>query len=108
MLKRIIHIVLLLVITTSLVTAGNDLPADKAIAKLVTGKVIDKVSGEELAGVEVKIEGKTVYTDLNGNFTTTILENKTEAIVKFVSYTDASITVDAYSYSSLIVELESR
>lgn len=108
MIKNILYSILFIVVTVTNVTAGNDLPTDKANAKLVSGKVIDKLSGEELAGVEIKIEGKTLYTDLNGNFTTTIFENKTEATVKFVSYTDTKITVDAYSYNSLIVELESR
>lgn len=76
--------------------------------KLVYGKVIDKKSGEEIAGAEIRIQDKIVYTDLNGNFSASINTVKTEAIVTFVSYNNTKVNVDPFSYSEIIVELEAK
>ena len=40
--------------------------------KLISGKVIDKISGEEIAGAEIQIGEKKVYSDLNGNFSAVV------------------------------------
>lgn len=47
-------------------------PVESQVAtqSILTGKITDKLSGEELVGVLVRIEGtnETCYTDFNGNF----------------------------------------
>jgi ATP-dependent Zn protease len=95
-------------IVTLVAFAGNYTDNEKNKTRLISGKVIDKVSGEEIAGAEIKLGDKIIYTDLNGNFSTTINTNKPELIVKFISYNDTKITVDTFSYNSLVIELASE
>lgn len=91
------------------VNAGtNDKALENKGKKLISGKVIDKVSGEELAGAEIKIEGQIYYSDLNGNFSAMIPMSQQKAIVKFTSYLDSEIQLDPLSFSPLIVELQGK
>lgn len=52
--------------------AGNDdKKSENTVAnKNLSGKVVDKINGEALAGVKVQIDGtdQVVYTDFDGNF----------------------------------------
>jgi hypothetical protein len=97
------------ILTSSLLFAGNgDKISKETSTKLVSGKVIDKVSGEEIAGAEIKIDGKTIYTDLNGHFLTNIHLSATKAVVSSLSYNDANLTIAPFSYSELVIELESK
>ena len=91
-------------ITVSIARNSNDNKGDR----LISGKVIDKKSGEEIAGAEIKIRDKVIYSDINGNFSVNIDAEKTEAEVKFVSYNDIKINIDPFSYNSIVVELESK
>lgn len=86
--------------------AGN--VGDRESTKVISGKVVDKKSGEEIAGAEVKINNVTFYTDLNGNFSAIIHTLKTEAFISFVSYVDSKINIDPFSYNTIVVELESK
>ncbi len=89
--------------------AGNgEMPGDKESARLISGKVIDKTSGEEIAGAELKIADKTIYTDLNGNFLTTISSTATSATVSSISYNQATIAIDQFSYGEMVISLESN
>lgn len=85
--------------------SGNHTDNEKNKTHLISGKVIDKVSGEEIAGAEIKLGDKIIYTDLNGNFSANININKPELIVKYISYNDTKITVDTFSYNALVIEL---
>ena len=102
-------LILVVSLITNLVVAGNGIDnKDATNTKLVSGKVVDKISGEEIAGAEIKIADKIVYTDLNGNFSANINVSKTEVVVSFISYNDTNVNIDPFSYSALVVELESR
>lgn len=102
-------LILVVSLITNLVVAGNGIDNKEAAnTKLISGKVIDKVSGEEIAGAEIKIADKIVYSDLNGNFSASINIAKTEAIVSFVSYNDTKVNIEPFSYNTLVVELESK
>ncbi len=97
------------ILTSSFIYAGNgDKTNSETNTKLVSGKVIDKVSGEEIVGAEIKIEGMVVYTDLNGKFLTNIRISTTEAVVSSVSYKDANLTIAPFSFNEIIIELESK
>ena len=99
-------IISLFIISGSLAFAGNPTTSnEKTSTKIVSGKVIDKSSGEEIAGAEIRIAGKTIYSDLNGNFSILIPIAKQTAIVKFVSYADTEITIDPVSYAPVVIEL---
>lgn len=63
----------------------------------VSGKILDAVTGELLAGVAVSLEetDKIVYTDFNGNFKFTGLTPGEYTIkTTFISYQETSSRVD--------------
>ncbi len=63
--------------------------APAIVASSLTGKVIDKTSGEELAGVAVKLEGTkhVAFSDFEGNFSfNNINPGNYKLIVEFISY----------------------
>lgn len=95
-----------IIATTSFANGNND--AEKNTTKLVSGKIIDKVSGEEIAGAEIKIGEQIVYSDLNGNFSASINIAKTEAQISFISYAETKININPYSYTPLVIELEQQ
>lgn len=80
--------------------------------KLISGKVIDKISGEEIAGAEIQIGEKKVYSDLEGNFSAVIPAYpniyKVEAAVNYVSYNQTCVTIDLFSYNPLVIEIASK
>ncbi|MES2286442.1 MAG: hypothetical protein V4547_12200 [Bacteroidota bacterium] len=97
------------ILITSVAIAGNSNSIkEKDNTKLISGKVVDKVSGEEIAGAEIKIDNKIIYTDLNGNFIASINSSKTEAFVTFVSYNNAKVNIEPFSYTPIVIELESK
>lgn len=104
------HILTFLILFVGIVAyAGNNTnDKEKTETQLISGKVIDKVSGEEIAGAEIKLGDKIIYTDLNGNFSTTVQINKTELVVKYISYNDTKITIDSFSYDTIIIEIASN
>ena len=95
-------------------TANNPIAGspDHVSTKLVYGKVIDKVSGEEIAGAEIQIGEKKVYSDLEGNFSAHVFTDKTalqiEAAVNYISYNEACITIDLFSYTPLVIEITAK
>ena len=55
----------------------------------VSGKVLDKITGEALVGVKVSVEGseKTVYTDFEGNFEIeNVRPGNIELTASYISY----------------------
>jgi hypothetical protein len=97
------------ILIASIAVAGNSNNIkEKDNTKLISGKVIDKTSGEEIAGAEIKIDNKIIYTDLNGNFMANVNSTKTEAFVTFVSYNDVKVNIEPFSYTAIVIELESK
>lgn len=106
--KKIILTIVISVVA-NFVSAGNGDDAKYAVStKLVAGKVIDKVSGEEIAGAAIKIADKVYYSDLNGNFSALVETVKTEATVNSISYNESKINIDPFSYEQITIELESK
>ncbi|MFL5765817.1 MAG: carboxypeptidase-like regulatory domain-containing protein [Bacteroidia bacterium] len=105
--KKILSFVCILISVQMVVGAGDTKSGENV--KLVTGKVVDKISGEEIAGAEVKINDKVLHTDLEGNFSVMVGTAGTEqALVSFISYNDQKINIDTHSYAQLVIELESK
>jgi hypothetical protein len=111
------YVLILVIFLTSNIQAGNspvNSPTTSSIpsTKLITGKVIDKTSGEEIAGAEILIGEKKIYSDLEGNFSAIIPTNtvtsKIEAAVNYISYNEACIQIDLYSYTPLVIEIVSK
>lgn len=102
-------LILVVSLITNLVLAGNGIDNKNVTnTKLVSGKVVDKISGEEIAGAEIKIADNIVYSDLNGNFSANILVVKSEVVVTFISYNDTKVNIDPFSYKSILIELQSK
>ena len=108
--KRIILFALLILTSNNISLAGNGENKDvkgkeSNNSKIISGKVVDVNSKEEIAGAEIIISNQKVYTDLSGNFSVVISTLTTEATVKYISYKDSNIKVDPFSYSSLVIEI---
>lgn len=101
-LKRGIAAIVLLIVTTTIITAAN-----------IKGRVIDGQTREPLIGASVQaIGGNGAITDVDGNFNITGLkEGKYSITVKYVSYKTLDIdgvrTQDHSSRDSLVIEMES-
>jgi hypothetical protein len=62
---------------------------EKKIGNTLSGKVVDKITGEALAGVEIKLMGTEIktYTDFEGNFELKNLSTGAHALkVDYISY----------------------
>jgi len=75
----------------------------------MTGKVIDKITGETLAGVMVELEGtdKYVFSDFDGNFTFEDLKpTEYNLTLSLISYEKSKIKVNLKKEDKLEVKLE--
>jgi hypothetical protein len=111
---RTLFLTLVIFLITNSIQAGNS-PVSfttAASSKLITGKIIDKISGEEIAGAEIQIGEKKIYSDLEGNFSAIVSTDastgKIEAAVNYISYNEACVQIDLYSYKPLVIEIVSK
>ena len=68
---------------------GNVETRNSSATKAIQGKVIDKITGEALAGVAIKLQGTNsiAFTDFEGNFSINGITSGTyDLAVMFVSY----------------------
>ena len=106
---KIFIITLFAIITGSFAIAGELTSRDKKDnVKIISGKVIDKNTGEEIVGAEIKIDNKIIYTDLNGDFIASINPKETEVAISFISYNNAKINIEPFSYKKIVIELEAK
>ncbi|MCP9611821.1 carboxypeptidase-like regulatory domain-containing protein [Coprobacter tertius] len=63
----------------------------------VSGNVYDMVAGESLTGVTVSVNGKKVFTDMDGNFS-----------IPEVTGTECEIKVSMISYKPLVLKVPVR
>lgn len=114
--KKLILIALLsvFVLNVSVVAAKEASPAKTTEAAVVTatelkGIVFDKSTNETLAGASITVNGKKLYTDLDGNFTLPASSNGIcELKISMISYEDKVLTVDMNKQTSLKIELNQR
>ena len=72
--KKLVLLIIVVLTVGSFTFAAekSSKPVDSQVAvqSILSGKITDKLSGEELAGVLVRIEGteESCYTDFEGNF----------------------------------------
>ena len=114
--KRINQILILVGLVSSLNTVmavenENSSSADKAMTRTVKGHVTDRISGEALTGVAVKINNsnETVYTDFEGNFEIeNVVPGQYELSVSFISYKniDQVLKVDRLNDNNVNLEIE--
>jgi len=107
--KKQFLLILLFYITPALFCfSGNNEKESKKSGDnthIVCGKIVDSTTKEEIAGAEIIIGDKKVYSDLSGNFSIAINSANTEATVKFISYKDSKIKIQSFSYETVIIEI---
>jgi hypothetical protein len=106
--KKSVLIAVTVLLVNILIAGNSDKNRDTVNSRLVSGKVIDKKSGEEIAGAEVRINDKIVYTNLSGNFSASMSTSETSILISFISYSDTTINIDPFSFNDIVVELESK
>lgn len=81
-------------------------PQTKVVTRLLTGKVLDKQSGNPLPGATVKIKGTTLgtATDVDGKFSLNVATEVTALEVSFIGYKTIEIAVG--KKSDFIISME--
>lgn len=102
----------LMILISSAAFAGEDGETSKAKNNAnISGTVMDKSSGENLAGVEIRVENTDIvcYSDLEGNFTIDELKpGSYNLILSYISYNKSfveNIQVDVGENKKLNVHL---
>ena len=115
--KKLILSVLVLVASVSAFAEKADSKAEnKNAAKsemaltVVTGNIIDEITGEALVGVEVTVEGSDskAYTDFDGHFTLKdIKAGECTLVANYTSYNKTEKTVELKSKKNQVkIELQ--
>ncbi len=88
------------------VLADNDKTHRNLSSTQISGKVVDHLTGENLAGVKIQVLNSdiTVYTDLDGNFNLEFREIDKESHVQisYISYETTVIQMKSMSNSGEI------
>ncbi len=106
--KKIALILVLFVSVNSLMADNGDLTPKKsndATKSVVSGKVIDIITGESIAGACISIEGADikVYTDLDGNYSISDVKPGTYTInVSMISYKSKEFNKVSFNPSSVL------
>jgi CarboxypepD_reg-like domain/TonB-dependent Receptor Plug Domain len=63
----------------------------------ISGKIIDKSNGETLVGAAVQVENTTngAVTDIEGNFSISVVPGKYTLVVSYISYQTSKVEVEA-------------
>lgn len=103
---------LLLFCATSSIASDKDSPKTTEKNNVVStysvnGKVIDQKIGETLVGATVTVNGKKVFTDLEGNFTVdNIAGENCEIQVNMISYKPQVIKVSVNESKNIQIALK--
>ena len=84
----------ILLMVSTITFGSNNNPDEPQKKATVSGKVIDKLTGESLAGVLVTIKGSDlkVYSDLDGNFTFNSVDPGSYTLeINYISYSTNEI-----------------
>lgn len=91
---KILSIIAAVLISTTVLIASNE-KAPTAATTSISGQVIDKVTGEALAGVKIELEKTVVYTDLDGNFEiNNVVPGNYKLNTSLISYSTSNVEVD--------------
>lgn len=114
--KVAILLVSFLVFSVAFANASNEEnkkgDAAAVMTTSVSGKVLDKVTGEALVGVKITVNGtsQSVYTDFDGNFEINGLrEGNVEIAASYISYKEKVelVNVDLTKSNTVNVKIES-
>lgn len=122
--KTVLVIAISLLITTS-AFADSNISNNKEIKKSnetelvatvesteslqLTGVIVDKKSNETLAGASILVDGRKLYSDLDGKFFVSgVKPGKYEMVVELISYEPISMQVDLSKNQSLNINLNQK
>ncbi|MEP6614502.1 MAG: carboxypeptidase-like regulatory domain-containing protein, partial [Mucilaginibacter sp.] len=76
----------------------------------IKGKVIDRVTGETLIGVSVKIKNTSVgtVTDVDGNFTLAAVPDNAVLVVSYIGYDPAEVPVEGRSSMTISLHAQAK
>lgn len=101
--KQILSLLVVSMLALSLMAANEDskkesVDATSTTVNIIKGKVVDKITGEALAGVSVKLnDNTTVYTDFEGNFTLNITQSRAKICLSLISYASTEVEINRNS-----------
>ncbi|MBP6611127.1 MAG: carboxypeptidase-like regulatory domain-containing protein [Paludibacter sp.] len=77
--------------------------------KKISGVLLDKATKENLAGAVITVNGQKVYSDLDGKFEISNINNAKLLIkVNMISYESSVVEIDPSNMSNLSIELSQR
>jgi hypothetical protein len=96
---RTINFIILIFIASLVFSANVNEKEEKTTTKSVSGKVVDRLTGENLAGVKIEIPNTDIiaYSDFEGNFTIAIPSNNevSEVNISYISYENTKLNLSS-------------
>ncbi len=91
---KALNLIAAILITSTIMFASNE-KAPVATTTTISGQILDKATGEALAGVKIELEEIVVYSDLDGNFEiNNVVPGNHKISTTLISYNNTSIEVD--------------
>lgn len=114
--KKNLSILLIFSLCSVFAFAGNESKENKSknetnVEQIVTsahlsGTIIDLKNNETLAGASILVDGKKIYSDLDGNFNLSALTLGRHTIsVEMISYNNAQLEIDVQKDTQLNIQL---
>lgn len=111
--KKLFKLILItgFVLSNNLVNANEKKEASSInmVTTSVSGRVIDKITGEALTGVAIRLNNEIIFTDFEGKFEiNNILPGEYNLGVSYISYKDIdkNLRVENIAGNSLELEIE--
>lgn len=111
--KKILFVALLSCLMLGNRVAGADKEPESTVSELkkecavIKGVVKDVLTGETLAGVAISVNGKTIYTNFEGEFEfANVGKEKTELKASLISYADMTLSVTPDDITEVLVQLK--
>ncbi len=111
---KIVSLLVLMVITSAVGAKEKEQLKENATdvkteTLSLNGVVLDKLTGETLAGAVVTANGKKLYTDFDGNFSLdNVCNGKCSIKVSLISYQEQTVEVDPASVKQVEIKLKRR
>ena len=106
---KITSLIVAVLISSITLFATND-KAPVAATTTISGQILDKTTGEALAGVKIELDETVIYSDLDGNFEfDNIVPGNYKISSSLISYTPSSIDIDCKTNTKeLEIELDNK
>ncbi len=72
---------------------------------VITGKVIDKETGEPLIGANIICDGKGTITDFDGNYELMLDDGSRNLVISYIGYTDQTLTLNLSGNQKLDIQM---